>query len=519
MVAGMPRDFLAGPLTGSALVWRWRTTPTGQHWIPAAFLAKSTPVSGDEFGASVDIREKPDGDGAMVIVGAPGENSQRGAAYVFEIGDHGPSSPVVRLVPPSATWPQAAGDRFGQAVAIDDSGSILGESGYLAAVGSPGDDDFSADGGSVSIFTKPPGGLGGPGEWAFTWKRFPPPFVVGTQRYGMGSCVDLEGTVLVAGNPRQYGANTGPAGVSVFQRDTGGGGFWGRSETIDAPAGGPDGFGTAVSLNLFRRLLVGAPGAAGQNGRAYLYDPPASPVAFFTLAHTLGGTATFGRSFGTGVACDVENLLVGAPATGANGSAWLFGPATIPTTGLSADPPTTVLASWTGMGAGSTFGSAVAMSLFTGAIGDPTPFGGADSPGAIHPFRAGDYERFAWTLPAGSWKPNQDADGDGAPNLLEWMLGSGPLSATSRPAFTMTLSESTLNDDGFPFPDPYPSLRWDRPALPYRTTLLAPSFQRSTNLRTWQNVGPTGSTASELHFQRTGPRAFYRMQPLYPAGF
>lgn len=519
MVAGMPRDFLAGPLTGSALVWRWDTTPAGQFWVPVAFLNKPAPQGGDEFGTSVDIREKPDGSGALVIVGAPGESSQRGAAYVFDIGVLGSISPAVRLIPSPGVWPQAAGDRFGQAVAIDDSSALLGENGYLAAAGAPGDDDFSADGGSVCLFTLPPAGLGGPGEWSFTWKRFPPPFVSGAQRYGMGSSVDLEGDTLVAANPRQYGANTGLAGVSVFQRDTGGSGFWGLRETLAVPVGGPQGYGAAVSLNPFRRLLVGAPGGSGQNGRAYLYDPPSSPTGNATLAHTLGGTATFGQSFGSSVACDFENLLVGAPATGANGSAWLFGPATIPVSGISSAPPTTVLASWTGMGAGSQFGSAVALSLFTGVVGDPTPFGGTDAPGALHPFRAGDYERFAAALPAGGWKPGQDADGDGAENLLEWTLGSDLLSAASRPAFAMSLSQSTLNDSGLPFLFPYPSFFYARPILPYRTLLLAPSFQRSTNLRNWQNVDPTGSDSSGLHFERSGPRAFYRMQPLYPAGF
>lgn len=519
MVAGMPRDFLAGPLTGSALVWRWQTTPAGQFWIPVAFLAKPSPVSGDEFGASVDIREKPDGLGATVIVGAPGESSQRGAAYVFQVGIIGSITPAVRLVPLTSIWPLAAGDRFGQAVALDDLDSLLGEGGYLAAVGAPGDDGFSANGGSVCLFTKPTDDLGGPGTWSFTWKRFPPPFVAGAQRYGMGSSVDLEGPILVAGNPRQYGANIGLAGVSVFQKDSGGAGFWGYTETLAVPGGGPQGFGTAVSLNPFRRLLVGAPGGSGQNGRAYVYNPPNSTGGPFTLAHTLGGSATFGQSFGSSVACDFENLLIGAPLTGSNGSAWLFGPASIPASGLSGDPPTAVLATWTGMGGGSQFGSAVALSLFTGAVGDPTPFGGADGPGGLHPFRAGDYERFAAALPADAWRPNQDADEDGVTNLLEWALGSDPISHTSQPTFAMSLSQSTLNDSGPPFIFAYPSFFYARPTLPYRSTLLAPSIQHSTNLLSWRNVEPTGSNSAGMHFERSGPRAFYRLLPLYPEGF
>ena len=93
-----------------------------------------------------------------------------------------------------------------------------------------------------------------------------------------------------------------------------------------------------------------------------------------------------------------------------------------------------------------------------------------------------------------------------------------------RPALTLLACGSVLHAQVRPFDfDPLSPTKHGgivgRPVLPYRTTLLAPSLLRSTNLQSWQQVEPTGSDAGGMHFQRTGPRAFYRMQPLYPAGF
>ena len=116
---------------GSAYVF----TRSGGTWTEQQKLEASDGSSNDTFGVAADI------DGDYIVVGANGDFSDRGAAYVFKRS--------------GSTWTEqqkltgsdsgTANDAFGSAVAISGSSII---------VGSPGEDEDGAQSGAAYVFTR-----------------------------------------------------------------------------------------------------------------------------------------------------------------------------------------------------------------------------------------------------------------------------------------------------------------------------------------------------------------------------
>ncbi len=118
--------------TGAAYVF----TRTRTGWQQASELTAAGGASGDGFGDSVAVTA----DGATALIGAPGRDSQTGAAYVFTLTRTG--------------WQQASeltaaggasGDSFGGYTAVTADGTT-------ALIGAPGRDDNT---GAVYAFTLP----------------------------------------------------------------------------------------------------------------------------------------------------------------------------------------------------------------------------------------------------------------------------------------------------------------------------------------------------------------------------
>jgi uncharacterized protein (DUF2345 family) len=106
--------------TGAAYVF----TDSGGTWSQQAKLTASDGASDDAFGVSLALS------GSTAIVGAPGNNSTTGAAYVFARS--------------GTTWSQqikltasdgAAGDTFGSSVASAKSTAVVGAPGNNSATG------------------------------------------------------------------------------------------------------------------------------------------------------------------------------------------------------------------------------------------------------------------------------------------------------------------------------------------------------------------------------------------------
>ncbi len=169
-LVGAPEDDDKGNNSGSAFVFDTRTG--GQ-------IAKLTATDGalfDQFGSSVALS------GNLALVGAPGDDSAKGSAYLFNArfgGDH-----LIKLTAPDGT----AGDFFGSSVAL---------SGNLALVGAPWDNGLK---GSVHVFDARSG--------AYLTQLTAPD---GEMDDHFGRSVALSGNLVLAGKPDEEADDFGAA--------------------------------------------------------------------------------------------------------------------------------------------------------------------------------------------------------------------------------------------------------------------------------------------------------------------
>ena len=105
---------------------KWTSASTSEE----RKLVASDGAAGDAFGTSVAISQ----DWGVVAVGAPGDDGGRGAVYVFAMPSEGWWGSAQPKVVKVLAYDGAAGDRFGESVAIREDGRrVMG--------GAPGDDD------------------------------------------------------------------------------------------------------------------------------------------------------------------------------------------------------------------------------------------------------------------------------------------------------------------------------------------------------------------------------------------
>jgi hypothetical protein len=125
-----PDDDDNGDIAGSAYVF----TRTGTTWSQQAKLLASDGAGGDEFGYSVSLS------GDTALIGAIGDDSTRGSAYVF--------------TRTGTTWTQQAKLLASDGAATDWFGESVSLSEDTALIGAPSDDDNGANSGSAYVFTK-----------------------------------------------------------------------------------------------------------------------------------------------------------------------------------------------------------------------------------------------------------------------------------------------------------------------------------------------------------------------------
>ncbi|MFQ5415010.1 MAG: M12 family metallo-peptidase, partial [Phycisphaerae bacterium] len=128
IVAGAPGDFVAGPQSGSAFVYRLI-----DGWSVETQLTASDAATGDFFGNGVAI-----GDG-LIVVGAPGDNGLRGSAYVFRFD--------VRV-----GWVQEAKLTASDPTPEAFFGFVVAVRGDVIVVGAPGDADAGFQSGAAYVY-------------------------------------------------------------------------------------------------------------------------------------------------------------------------------------------------------------------------------------------------------------------------------------------------------------------------------------------------------------------------------
>ena len=147
---------------------------TGGSWTQEAKLTGSNAVAGDRYGASVAV------EGNQLVVGAPGQASSRGGAFLYTRGTDGSWSETAALVSRTVS----EGSRLGSSVALSQ--------GY-AIVSAPGRDEET---GAVYFFepNRQPGQQG----WAAYTRLFP---WDASSQSGFGASVNVVGDEVWIGSP------------------------------------------------------------------------------------------------------------------------------------------------------------------------------------------------------------------------------------------------------------------------------------------------------------------------------
>ena len=322
-VIGMPDDDESGPDSGAALVF----SRVDGVWTQKYRLRTGDDagvVKDDGFGSSIAF------DGETTVVGAPFDDSKKGAAYLFVKPDDGwdnrnGTDPVDLTDPAKLTPPNAAvEDEFGYSVAMD---------GNTVVVGAYSDDSTDTDGnpvansGSAYVFTKPGN------AWVSTSTAATLTASDAAAGDEFGSSVAVDGNTIVVGASGDDGDALEFTGSAfVFVKPNGG---WVSTSTaaklIAYTRGNQDYFGRSVAID-GDTIVVGADGQESNRGSAFVFaEPSGGWVNNTETAQLPASVRSGGHRFGFSVALDGDTVVIGAYGEASSkGSAYAF---TMPGTG------------------------------------------------------------------------------------------------------------------------------------------------------------------------------------------
>ncbi len=369
----------------------------GANWVQQPKLLAADGTPGDSFGYSAAVS------GTSLVVGACRKDGVRGAAYVFTTSGTEWTQQAL-LVASNGV----AGDFFGGAVALSGDTVLVGAGRkgpmgaayvFVRSAGTwsqqaslnPADSSAFAELGCAVALSGETGVVGADvtserrgaaylftrsaGTWSSVDK------LTGTERRAadwFAHRVALEGDILVAGAPKTAG---GRGAGYVFARS---GTNWLRQATLRASDGlAGDSFGSSVAVN-GTNLVIGALSKGGP-GAVYVFVRDGETWAQQAMLTPSDGTN--GDWFGYAVALDGTNLVIGAPYKGLKGAVyhfvrdggtWSQRPFLTPSDGATFDR----------------FGDAVALSGTTLMVGAPHQ---ADHRGSVYVFAR---QGAAWSQPA-----------------------------------------------------------------------------------------------------------------------
>jgi hypothetical protein len=319
VVVGTPRDDIDGnSFQGSAYVFE-RNQGGTDNWGQVKKLTASDGVAYDMFGTSVAIHAD------TVVVGSSfddiGSNGNQGSAYVFgrNQGGDGQWGQARKLTASDG----AAGDRFGNSIAIDGDTVVVGA--YFDVV------DGHFEQGSAYVFGR---NQGGADQWGQVKKLSASD---GATEDNFGTSVAIDGDTVVVGAPFDHASVYNAGKVYVFGRNQGSADNWGQVRKLTASDGAVCAMlGKSVAIG-GDTIVVGAPyddvDSNIDQGSAYIFgrnQGGADNWGELTKLTALDGEAL--DEFGGSVAIDGDMAFVGAcyddiGRYGAQdqGSAYLFG--------------------------------------------------------------------------------------------------------------------------------------------------------------------------------------------------
>ena len=319
VVLGARERESGGSKSGSAYIFR--TTDGGATYVQAAKLTASDAGASDYFGYAVAI------DGATVVVGAYGKNSETGAVYIFSTRDNGISYfEMAKLTASDA----ASGDRFGISVAID---------GGTVVIGAYYDDDGGSKSGSAYVFRTNDGGA--------TYIEIAKLTAADTASGDwFGESVAIEGNTIVVGARYDDDGGSSSGSVYVFLTSDVGATYDQVAKLTAADAASNDHFGVSVAI-AGDSVVVGVYYKSNR-GAAYVFRTDDGGATYAQVAKLTASDASSYDYFGRSVAIYGATVVIGAHQHERGpGSVYVFEmpaptaqPTRLPTTALPTRWPT-----------------------------------------------------------------------------------------------------------------------------------------------------------------------------------
>jgi len=285
----------------------------GSTWgdtLETAQLESTNAAVGDGFGSSVGIN----GNGAIVVAGAPAADNYAGEAYVFLEPSGGwanPSNPaqinqsaVLLNSDPNTSGNPPSGSELGCAAAIDQGGDTI----VVGALYQNG------QAGEAYVYVMPPSSSGGWSGTLYETARLEPnDSTVQGATFGQGVSISDDGSIIPVSSDN--------GGAYVFTEPSGG---WGSpssttkpsnspilngptnpikltpritNETGDYTAIGGNVSGNAVASGATGTVLVSVPGNNSDSGSVFLYEPQAVTCPTISISPSSLPNATVGQSY------------------------------------------------------------------------------------------------------------------------------------------------------------------------------------------------------------------------------
>jgi hypothetical protein len=270
-------------------------------WSRASELTGAGETAEGRFGRAVALS----GDGNTAVISAPGNQAGHGGAWVFTRSG---SSWSQQGEPLTGAGEDGEG-HFGASIALSEDGST-------ALIGAPGDDGYL---GAAWVFTRS-------GEaWSEDGPKLAGGGASGEAHFGYSVALSGEGTTALIGGRRQ---EEGAGAAWVFTSSVGEWSEQGPPLTGGDEAGEEFGYSVALAGD-GNTALIGAPHNGDSRGSAWLFERSGTSWGGVNRRFE-GGTLETGKgSFGSSVSLsgDGRSALVGAETDHAKvGAAFIFGP-------------------------------------------------------------------------------------------------------------------------------------------------------------------------------------------------
>ncbi|MBN1868544.1 FG-GAP repeat protein [Candidatus Sumerlaeota bacterium] len=260
---------------GSAYVF-YRNQGGANNWGQVRKLVASDAATTDYFGHGVSI------DGDTIMIGARGDDSMAGSAYIFQRNQGGADNwgQVKKIVASD----RAADAWFGSYVALD---------GDTAIVSAYRDDSNGTDSGSVYIFSR---NQGGANNWGEVAKLTALDIAAGDL---FGRSVAICGDTVIAGSMWHDDDGTTNTGAAyIYRRNEGGADNWGQVTNLVAPdSAEEDYFGASVAIDSNVAVVTASwdDDHGADSGSAYVFeldfDPPTPDPMTWSIP-PVGGSPT-----------------------------------------------------------------------------------------------------------------------------------------------------------------------------------------------------------------------------------